>query len=101
MNATPFEIACEKLKALGLVLRQAPGHYRLNFRDGASDTEYQTEDLDDVLQRAGEMAAQPPPAREPPLGPTGPRSTRRAMMYRHNKSLAASRSRKRSSKEKS
>ncbi len=98
MNTTPFQIACEKLKALGLVLQQAPGHYRLNFRNGTTDTEYQTEDLDDALQRAREMAAQTPPAREPPIGPTGPRSKRRAFMYSHNKRVAARRTRKRSAK---
>jgi len=101
MNTTRFQIACEKLKALGLELQQAPGHYLVNFRNGTTATEYQTEDLEDALQRGCEMAAQTPPAREPPLGPTGPRSKRRAFMYSHNKRVAARRSGKRSAKEKS
>jgi hypothetical protein len=101
MNTTPFQTACEKLKALGLVLQQAPGHYLVNFRNGTTDTEYQTENLDDALQRGKEMAAQPSPAREPPLGPTGPRSKTRAFMYSHNKRVAARRAGRRTAKGKS
>jgi hypothetical protein len=95
MNSTPFQIACDELKALGLVLQQAPGHYRVNFRNGTEATEYLTDDLQAAIERGREMAAQPAPAQAPPLGPTGPRSSRRAFMYRHNKRIAARRSRKR------
>ena len=98
MTTTPFQIASEKLKAFGLVPQQAPGHYRVNYRNGTRETEYQTEDLDDVLRRATEMATKPPPEKEPPLGPTGPRSRRRAFIYSHNKRVAARRSRRGSAK---
>ncbi|MGP0076193.1 MAG: hypothetical protein ACLPWF_30090 [Bryobacteraceae bacterium] len=101
MNTTPFQIACEKLKALGLVLQQAPGHYRVNFRNGTTDTEYQTEDLDDALQRGCTMAAHPPPPPDPPLGPTGTRLTRRAVITRHNRAYVARLAKERSAKEKS
>ncbi len=95
MNTTPYQKAFDELRKLGLVLQQAPGHYRVNFRNGTIATEYQTEDLQDALQQGRVMAAQPPPLPDPPLGPTGPRSRRKAFMYAHNRRDAARRSRKR------
>jgi hypothetical protein len=94
MNTTPFEIACAKLKALGLVLQQTPGQYRVNFRDGTAATAFMTDDLQSAIMRGREMAANPPNPSELPLGPTGPRSSRRGLMYRHNRKLAAQRRRK-------
>jgi hypothetical protein len=94
MNTTPFQKACDELKAIGLILQQAPGQYRVNYRKGSDATEYTTDDLQAAVIRGREMAAQPPAPREPPLGPTGPRSRRRAFMYRHNIKLAARRARK-------
>ena len=94
MNTTPFQIACAELKALGLVLQQTPGQYRVNFRDGNTATAYTTDDLQSAVARGREMAATPPEPSEPPLGPTGPRSTRRRFMYRHNRKIAARRARR-------
>ena len=96
MNTTPFQAAFDELKALGLILWQEPGQYRVNFRDGTALTEYMTDDLRDAIEQGRKMAAQGPPITEPPLGPTGPRSTRRGVMYRHNRKLAARRRRKQS-----
>lgn len=93
MNTTPYQKAFEELRALGLVLQQAPGHYRVNFRNGAPATEYVTDDIEDALARGRLMALLPPPAVLPPLGPTGPRLSRRAFMYRHNRKIAARRKR--------
>ena len=93
MNTTPFQIASAELRALGLVLQQAPGHYRVNFRNGRAETAYTTDDLQSAVTRGREMAASPPQSPEPPLGPTGPRSTRRGFMYRHNRNIAARRRR--------
>jgi hypothetical protein len=94
MNSTPFQAAFDELKALGLILSQEPGQYRVNFRNGTAGTEYTTDDLRAAVTQGREMAAQGPPRTELPLGPTGPRSTRRGFMYRHNRKLAARRRRK-------
>ena len=74
-------------------MKQAPGEYRVNFRNGRSATEYATDDLQDALQKGREMAAQPRPPSLPPLGQTGRRGTRRGQMYTHNKKIAAKRRR--------
>jgi hypothetical protein len=92
--ASPFQIAFEELHELGLVLKQTPGEYRVNYQGGTSATEYRTDELQDAVQRGREMAERAPPAEPPPLGPTGPRGTRRYLMYRHNKKLAARRAKK-------
>ena len=84
MNTTPFQIACEKLRALGLELQQVPGLYLVNFRNGSATTEYQTDDLLDALEQGRVMASNPPPSPEPPPGPTRARSRRRAFMLAHN-----------------
>lgn len=84
----PFQTTFDELKTLGLVLRQTPGEYRVNFRHGSEATEYITDDLQDALARGREMAAQQP-SFAPPLGPVGPRSSRRGKMYRHNRKIAA------------
>ena len=42
---------------LGLTLRQLrSGNYRVNFRDGNETTAYYTDDLEDALNNAVEMA---------------------------------------------
>jgi hypothetical protein len=89
---TPFQDAHAELKSLGLVLRYAPGEYRVNFRNGRPETEFITDDLQEALARGREMASHPPPEPAPPVGPLGPRS-RRGTMYRHNRKLAARRRR--------
>jgi hypothetical protein len=90
---TPFQIAYDRMKALGLVLQQAPGQYRVNFTHGSHATEYVTDDLQDALKHGREMAQEAPPRPDPPLGPT--RGTayakRRAIMYRHNNKIAKKR----------
>lgn len=88
---TSYEKACHELRALGLVLQQAPGHYRVNFRNGTRATEYQTEDLGDALRQGRVMASDRPELPEPPLGPTGSRFRRRAFMIAHNNRIAARR----------
>lgn len=93
MSASPFQIACDELAELGLVLTQAPGEYRVNFHDASPKTEYKTDDLADAVQHGRDMAQTPPPPALPPLGPTGRRKTRRGMMYQHNGKIAAKRRR--------
>lgn len=88
---TLFKTARAELLSLGLVIEQAPGQYRVNFPDADETTAYVTDDLDDALNHGRAMASEPPPARLPPLGPTGPKASRRGVMYRHNRKLAAKR----------
>ena len=95
MNPTLLEKVSAELRSLGLVLQQAPGEYRVNFRDGTRATEYQTESLKDALRQGREMAAHPPALPEPPLGPTGSRFRRRAFMIAHNNRVAARRRKRR------
>jgi hypothetical protein len=90
MTAAPFQTACHELKAIGIVLRKEPGLYRVNFRNGPAATEYVTDNLQDAIARGRDMAAQAPAPTAPPLGPMGPRS-RRGIMYRHNRKIAARR----------
>lgn len=95
MSTTPYQKALDELRALGLVLQQAPGHYRVNFRHGTAKTEYQTEDLYDALQQGRLMAKNPLPPPEPPPGPTRARSRRRAFMLAHNNRFEARRKKRR------
>jgi len=95
MNTTPYQKAFDELRKLGLVLQQAPGHYRVNFRNGTAKTEYQTEDLYDALDRGRLMASNPPPPAEPPPGPTRARSRQRAFMLAHNNRVEARRKKRR------
>jgi hypothetical protein len=88
------------LAARGARLPARPGEYVVNFRDGTPATAYVTDDLADAIEHGRALAlsitaADAPKKREPPLGPTGPRSPRRAKIYRHNKKLAARRARAR------
>jgi hypothetical protein len=94
MTTAAFQAACDELRALGLLLRQSPGEYRVNFPHGTAATAYVTDDLQDALKRGREMAENPLPAPDAPLGPMG-RRTRRGDMYRHNRMVAATRRRKR------
>jgi hypothetical protein len=91
MNTTLFEKASAELKALGLVLQQLPGQYRVSFRNGGAATATTTDDLQSAIMWGREMAANLPKPKEPPLGPMGPRATRRGFMYRHNRKIAARR----------
>ena len=90
-----FQEAAETLRQRGIVLRQLPGQYSVNFRTGRPATEYRTDDLDDALAHGLAMGAAPAP--EPPLGPMGKGPSQRGRMIAHNRKLAARR-RKRDAK---
>jgi hypothetical protein len=94
MTVSLFQTVADELRTLGLVLERAPGEYRVNFPHGTADTEYITDDLQDALDRGREMAKNPPPLPEVPLGPMG-RRTRRGDMYKHNRAVAARRGHRR------
>jgi hypothetical protein len=95
MNDTPFHIACEELKMLGVVLRKGQGEYRVNYRSGTAESEFVTDDLTDAIAHGREMAERVLNRPEPPLGPTGPSRSRRSRMNRHNRKLGARRSKRR------
>jgi len=90
MTTAAFQMVAEELRALGLLLHQAPGEYRINYPHGTAATEYVTDDLQDALNRGREMAENPLPLPDLPLGPVG-RRTRRGDMYKHNRMIAARR----------
>ena len=95
MTDTPFDIAREELKVLGVVLRKGQGEYRVSRRPGTPSSEFVTDDLTDAITRGREMAEQALNLPEPPLGPTGQSRSRRNRMYHHNRKLAARRSKRR------
>jgi len=87
-----FQSAYDELRARGVVLKQGPGEYRLNYPNGTAATEYITDDLQDALRYGREMATKTPHAAPLPLGPTGGNArSRRGLMYRHNRMIAARR----------
>jgi hypothetical protein len=93
---TLFANVVAELAAQGVQLSARPGEYVVNVRDGTPATAYITDDLNDAIEHGRAWARSLARANpEPPLGPTGPRSQRRAMMYRHNKKLAARRAARR------
>ena len=85
-----FENARAELRQLGVTLEILPGEYRVSLAGVGEASAYYTDDLDDAT-RAGRAMAANKPQLLPPLGPTGRKNTRRAMMYRHNARLAARR----------
>jgi len=95
MNKSPpqapvlFREAVDQLRRRGVILTLAPGEFIVNFHKGASSTEYRTDDLADALEHGLQLSQVPA---EPPLGPLGKgKLSRRALMYRHNRKLAAKR----------
>jgi len=88
----PFQAAVEMLRSCGIVLRQLPGAYSVNFRNGAAASEYRTDGLADAVAHGLAMGAAP--ATEPPLGPMGKRATQRGKMIVHNRKIAARRRRR-------
>jgi hypothetical protein len=92
-----FANVVAELAAQGVQLSARPGRVCGECpRRHTPATAYITDDLEDAIEHGRAWAqAEAPAIREPPLGPTGPRSQRRAMMYRHNKKLAARRAARR------
>jgi hypothetical protein len=80
-----------ELSRLGVTIASQPGEYRVNWRGGKEATAYYTDDLADALATGRGMAGRVPPPPPPPLGPTGRRNTRRGMILKHNRKIAARR----------
>jgi exodeoxyribonuclease VII small subunit len=54
---TPFELAAGELRKLGITLRQLPGEYSVNFRDGNDATARTAETLEEAVALGRELAA--------------------------------------------
>jgi hypothetical protein len=93
---TPFELATAELRKLGITLRQLPGEFSVNFRDGSDATTRTAETLDEALALGQAMAAEVAAAagasrgRRPrrPLRMT-PKAVRRRMIRQHNRRMRA------------
>jgi hypothetical protein len=53
---TPFELATDELRKLGVTLRQLPGEFSVNFRDGNDATARTAETLEDAVELGRDMA---------------------------------------------
>jgi hypothetical protein len=53
---TPFELATAELRKLGITLRQLPGEFSVNFRDGNDATARTAETLDEAVALGLDMA---------------------------------------------
>jgi hypothetical protein len=89
----PFFAAKEELRRLGIVLVARPGCYSVNWsRGGTAETGFVADDLAEVIAHGRQMAESPPPEPPPMLGPCGTgRRSRRTVMIRHNRKIAARR----------
>lgn len=87
-----FEEAKAELRRFGMTLTIALGEYCVNYEGGTEATAYYTTDLDDALT-TGRAMSQAAHKAKPPLGPTGRRMSRKAMMFKHNRKIAAKRRR--------
>jgi hypothetical protein len=56
-DPTPFELAAGELRKLGITLRQLPGEFSVNFRDGKDATARTAETLDEAVALGRELAA--------------------------------------------
>jgi hypothetical protein len=91
---TPLDAVKAELLPLGIVVTQALAGW--NVRHKHAKTGYFVETLDAALRIGKQIAANPPPAPEKPLGPLGStfRAKRRGIIYRHNQKLLAQRTKK-------
>jgi hypothetical protein len=64
-----FQSAYDELRARGVVLKQGPGEYHLNYPNGTAATEYITDDLQDALRYGREMATKTPQRRTAAVRP--------------------------------
>jgi len=89
-RVTAFLEARADLSRSQIGLRIVAGEFRVCARGAGEDTAYYTSDLADAISR-GRIMAEDQRQKEPPLGPTGRRNSRKAIMYRHNAKIAAQR----------
>jgi hypothetical protein len=96
-DPTPFELAAGELRKLGITLRELPGEFSVNFRDGNDATTRNAETLEEALQLGRDMAKTLAPAAagaargkkyRRPLRMT-PKAVRRRMIREHNRRMRA------------
>jgi hypothetical protein len=90
--ASDFLGAQAAFRALGVRLSIYLGDYCINFENGSPSTAVYTSDFQEAL-RVAHIMADHVQTKAAPLGPTGRRMSRRALMYRHNRKIAARRRR--------
>jgi hypothetical protein len=91
-QAQKFAAYKAKLHGLGVSLSMYLGDYCVNYANGSPNTAFYTSDIEEAL-RVGLIMAAHVQEKQLPLGPTGRRGSRKAMMYRHNQKIAAKRRR--------
>jgi hypothetical protein len=97
---TPFELATGELRKLGITLRQLPGEFSVNFRDGNDATARTAETLEEAVELGRDMAKTLAPAatttttaapgkryRRPRR--MAPKAQRRRMIREHNRRMQA------------
>jgi len=93
-SALPFQDAVEQLRLRGVDITTAAGEFVVRCRKGHTGEDYRTDDIQDALAHAQQLAELPPDP--PPLGPLGKGNKHRqwrARMYRHNNAIAGKRRR--------
>ncbi len=88
----PFAPTCEELRVKGISLEQAPDEYIVNYGHGKPATEYRSPDMYDAIE-LGLMLSATRVIALTPLGLTvSAGASRRGKIYRHNRKVAAKRS---------
>ena len=87
--AWTYEAVAAELRPLGIKIAVAPGDYVLTYRGIKDGPEERADALADALALGREMAERAPELAPPPMGPTGRRQTRRGLMMKHNRWIAA------------
>lgn len=75
------------LSALGIEIEQHPGEYRVSYTRGGDQTARFADSLAEAVKLGGDMAAERPESPRP--APRQRRTTRRAMIRRHNRAWGA------------
>ena len=93
---TPFELATAELRKLGITLRQLPGEFSVNSRDGNAATARAAETLEEAVALGRDMAKTLAPAATAAGAPgkrhprrMTPKAQRRRMIRQHNRRMQA------------
>jgi hypothetical protein len=95
----PFELATGELRKLGITLRQLPGEFSVNFREGNDATARTAETLEEAVELGRDMAKTLAPAATTTTAAPGkryrrprrmtPKAQRRRMIRQHNRRMQA------------
>ncbi|OYV24708.1 MAG: hypothetical protein B7W99_00850 [Rhodospirillales bacterium 20-58-10] len=89
--ALTYELVAAELRPLGVKIAAIPGDYILTYRGHRDSPELRFADLADALALGREMAGRRPESFPATMGPTGRRRSRRGLMLKHNRWVAARR----------